>query len=325
MTILFRKCVLWFVGALFASSLIAQEEALSGPYTREDVEVPIEQRLYQAARDPNMDFDGIYAEALESGMTETQLLVPQLVNALSTRNFDLAEGLFPKLDAAEESLTSGEMQSFSTKSQFQGFVEISKAIVAFQKDDLEAFEAHAVVGFVKAPELISAFGVDQMMMQIRQSEAQAEMMRSMSVPMDMIVSNAVGESKALSEWLGDDKALLIDFWASWCGPCIRLMPALKEKSDQLGAQGIAVVAMNTDVADGQAETASKVQEAQGMSGVTWLLDNGGGELSGMLQIDSIPRMVLISPEGKILYNGHPQDPSLGDALAKLGVRLSTEG
>jgi hypothetical protein len=43
----------------------------------------------------------------------------------------------------------------------------------------------------------------------------------------------------------------------------------------------------------------------------------GEPFSGPLGINSIPRMVLISAEGKVLYNGHPQDPGLWAALKTL--------
>ncbi|MCH6255208.1 TlpA family protein disulfide reductase [Puniceicoccaceae bacterium K14] len=312
-----RKSVLFIIGCFVASSLFAQEEVLNGPEVREELELPLEQRLFQASRDSNMDFDTVLAEAIEAGMTEETLLVPQVINALMTRDVEGAKGLFPKLEAAEESLGFGANQPFASKGQFRGFLAISKAAVAFQEGDLPQFETYAVDGFLKAPELISAFGIDQMMMMVRQEEVQAELLANMKVPMDMVVASVDGESKELSEWLGDNKALLIDFWASWCGPCIRLMPQLKEKSEKLGEKGIVVMGMNTDDGEGQRDIAAKVQEERGMQSVTWLLDNNGGDLSALLMIDSIPRMVLVSPEGEVLYNGHPQDPALEAALAKL--------
>jgi hypothetical protein len=98
------------------------------------------------------------------------------------------------------------------------------------------------------------------------------------------------------------------------------MPSLKEKQAKLSGQGVFVAGVNTDRRD-QLDSAIKVREREDMGSVPWLLDRDGGDLSGMLMIDSIPRMVLIDREGVVLYNGHPSDPSLNAALAEAGVEL----
>ena len=96
-----------------------------------------------------------------------------------------------------------------------------------------------------------------------------------------------------------------------------LMPELKEKAKKLGPQGIAVAGMNVERGLKKAERTRKKLEI----GFSWLVEPRGEPFSGPLQIDSIPRMVLISPEGKVLYNGRPQDPGLAKALTELGVKL----
>jgi hypothetical protein len=45
----------------------------------------------------------------------------------------------------------------------------------------------------------------------------------------------------------------------------------------------------------------------------------------MLEIDSIPRMILVGPDGKVLYNGHPQDPGLWSALQKIDASIKAPG
>ncbi len=138
------------------------------------------------------------------------------------------------------------------------------------------------------------------------------------VPMDMEIANAEGEVHTLREWMGESKVMLVDFWASWCGPCIRAMPSLKAKADALPEQGVFVVAMNIDNSN-QVALARKVREQRGMGSVPWLIDPKGGSLSDQLGIDTIPRVLLVDRDGEILYNGHPLDPALGVALQKLGV------
>jgi hypothetical protein len=43
--------------------------------------------------------------------------------------------------------------------------------------------------------------------------------------------------------------------------------------------------------------------------------------SKVFEIQSIPRMILLSPEGKVLFNGHPEDPALWAALKKIDASI----
>ena len=70
--------------------------------------------------------------------------------------------------------------------------------------------------------------------------------------------------------------------------------------------------MNTENAD----KAEGVRRKRGIE-FTWLVEPNGRPLSQMLKINSIPRMILVNPEGKVLFNGHPMDDELTTALAEL--------
>ena len=58
-----------------------------------------------------------------------------------------------------------------------------------------------------------------------------------------------------------------------------------------------------------------------MYGVTWLVEPNGKPFSELLKISSIPRMILLSPEGRVLFNGHPHDPALWTALKKIDPKI----
>lgn len=276
--------------------------------------------LYEAARDAEKSFDEAYAAAKEAGVSEAFLVEAQTLNFLSTGNMTRLHETLDDLEAVRGSLEYGLDKPFHSERQLIGLVASLRAIKAYEANDIETFEKEAAKSFVNSPEYNQAFGLMQLMTEVREKEVQEEAMANLRVPMDLKIVSVEGESRTLGEWLSGNQALLLDFWASWCGPCIQLMPELRAKAESLLDQGIFVAGMNTD-ADDPVGKAKQTREQHKMQSVPWLLEPAERPLSQLLMINSIPRMVLIGPEGKVLYNGHPMDPSLKTALAKLDVKI----
>ena len=283
-------------------------------------DVDPKQALFEAAQDPEVDFDEAIKAAEAAGVDETFIVETRFIQMLKTGDWDGLMGFVPTIESHQDAISVGPGKSFTSEEELQGFIDTLKAIIAYRNEDWESFKGHYLDAFWNAPMFAQNVGLTQILAEHRSELLMEEAAKNVVVPMDMQISSAEGETKTLKEWLGEDKALLLDFWASWCGPCIRLMPALKHKAEALSTQGIYVAGMNTDD-DDQLNLTNQVREKHGMESVNWLIDPNGSELSGMLFINSIPRMVLIAPNGKVLFNGHPQDDSLGEALGLLGVTL----
>jgi thiol-disulfide isomerase/thioredoxin len=89
------------------------------------------------------------------------------------------------------------------------------------------------------------------------------------------------------------KVVIIDFWASWCGPCRMLAPKLSALKDRFGAQGLAVVGITTDDAEKAAVFAERHQMRYGV-----VVDKTA-ETSKSYGIAALPTMLLVDKKGVI--------------------------
>lgn len=98
------------------------------------------------------------------------------------------------------------------------------------------------------------------------------------------------------------RAILVDRWATWCGPCIASIPHLNEWHEKYEKKGLAIVGV-TD------EPSSKVKPFMAEKGAKYVIATG---VKGVYQNSSIPHAWLISPTGEVVWRGHPA--SLKDSL-----------
>ena len=91
------------------------------------------------------------------------------------------------------------------------------------------------------------------------------------------------------------KAVLVDFWASWCGPCRHSFPWMNDLQKRYGDKGLAIVAVNLDK---DRELASHFL-AEVPAAFTVAFDPSG-KTAESYKVKAMPTTFLVSPDGKLL-------------------------
>ena len=107
-----------------------------------------------------------------------------------------------------------------------------------------------------------------------------------------------GETYRLEDSLAGNEVVLIEFWASWCGPCRADVPNLKTAVEQYGERGFAIFAFSLD-GDREAWEEASIED-----GITWIntcdLKSYDGPIPAQFGVLMLPSNVLVDADGVIV-------------------------
>jgi peroxiredoxin len=114
---------------------------------------------------------------------------------------------------------------------------------------------------------------------------------------DFSLKDTENKTVSLSEISGKSLTV-IDFWATWCQPCIRSMPRMVELSEAYKDQGVGFIGISVD----SPRNLSKVKPFARSMGIRYpILLDSNGELMGELNVTAVPTLFIIDVDYRILY------------------------
>ena len=115
--------------------------------------------------------------------------------------------------------------------------------------------------------------------------------------------NPIYEKKSLSDFVGQGKVMLVDFWSPWCPPCKAELPNIKAVWEKYHGDDFDVLSVAVWEESRKMDWRNTIDTAK-VYGVAWnQLNNGHQEPATLYGIDGIPHMILFDKDGTILKRG----------------------
>lgn len=143
-------------------------------------------------------------------------------------------------------------------------------------------------------------------------QARTGMAQGASVP-DLTLPAAKGGKFTLSSLYGQGKYIVLDFWGTWCGWCIKGMPKMKETYAALGG-GSRVEFVGIDCGDTEDKWLSAVKAHE----LPWInVRAEGDDIPMQYGVEAFPTKIILTPDGKVAARFTGEDPAFYTVLDSL--------
>ena len=127
----------------------------------------------------------------------------------------------------------------------------------------------------------------------------------------------------LSEYAGKGQYVLLDFWASWCGSCIRSFPMLMELHGKYHEKGLLIIGISHD------RNPDAWRYALGQHACPWPMLHettasweGHTSASDLYAIEYFPTFVLLDPDGQVIFSPYEEHGFVDDERKQLKAKLA---
>jgi hypothetical protein len=269
-------------------------------------------------RESDQALEKVIATAKEAGIRDQAILEARFLYHIDRREDDAIAAMLPEFLKQQEHFRIEDSAIFSLKEDWLAVTEYVQAVAALKKGDKAAFKSHITEAFWLSPRQASAFAphIDRLRLE--------ESMSAVRIDFESrFLALGGGDAVSLSSLMKDRKAMILHFWSPASRECEASMPDFIITAKTLGENGIAVASF---IPDSTPETISAARATIHPLGAqapgAWLVDRSEDPLVRAFRVQSMPVFILVSNEGRILFNGDPSDDGLWDALKKLDARIT---
>lgn len=115
-------------------------------------------------------------------------------------------------------------------------------------------------------------------------------------PVEFELVDREGVKRQISDFRG--RIVLVNFWASWCPPCVRELPSLKNLAEIFPQDEFIILAVSKDQ-EGKQETAKKLFPKATQEAMPLFFDDSG-QASSLLEVKGLPTTVILDRKGRLI-------------------------
>jgi len=222
--------------------------------------------------------------------------------------------LLPEVERRKADFNLEDSEVFAAEDDWLAVTEYIRAIASLKQGDSAGFKKHITEAFWLSPRQGAAFAPHIERMRLMDA------MKAVKVDFDKKYKDSLdGKMVSLGEVLGDGKGLLLHFWSPWSRECEATLADFFLTAEHVIPKGVGVVSILPETtakvnADAKAMLLATGKDVPGR----WIVDSKKAPVSHQLKVQSVPVVVLLSADGRILYNGHPAEENFWKALGTLG-------
>lgn len=299
---------------LIASLLTAQDEpADASPMTpKEDV---MEQLFSE--RDSAEALEKSILIARKLGISEQAILESKFLFHVDREEDVELANLLPQFLKQGKHFKLSESEVFGSEDDWLAILEYVRAIAALQTGDKQTFKKHITEAFWLSPRQGAAFAphIERLRLMDAMNEVQLDKERKYFNTLD-------AEKTSLGEVVANKKGMLLHFWSPWSPECEATLLDFFITADLLTKNGVGVVSILPETSDKVIADAKKMLVATGKKiPGHWIVDLEKSPLSTQLKIQTVPAVVLMDADSKVIYNGLPSNEEFWKLLEKLNSEI----